>query len=356
MREVAGATIASGVDRLVATFALGRSKRSRARSRSESLGHQERMEALEALAERHRAPRFGTAPEVFFGDAGEAGAWLRSPVRALPSGRVVDVRWKSGYAPLADEPDVLERLARARENDWGHARLFLHREPRPTAILIHGYLGGAYGVEERAWPVRWLFEQLGLDLAIPVLPFHGPRGKGTRPMFPAGDPRINLEGFRQAVWDLISLRRALVERGAPAVGMMGMSLGGYTTALALTGDAELAFGIPFIPLASIADFARDGGRLNGDPAEQAAQHAALEHAHAPVSPLSRPALGADAAIRIVGARSDRITPVSHARRLAEHFDAELTTFYGGHLLQLGRGDAFREVARMLSARGLLWPR
>lgn len=355
MRELATSSLASGVDRFFANVALGRSRRSRARSRSESLGHEERMEALAQLVERHSAPRFAAPPAELFGQAGDPGPWLRQPVRSIPGGQIVDVRWRSGYGPLADEAEVLSRLARQPANDWAHVRLYLHTRPRPTAILIHGYLGGSYPVEERAWPVRWMFERLGLDLAIPVLPFHGPRGGGRRPLFPSSDPRINVEGFRQAVWDLMTLRRRLEARGAPAVGIAGMSLGGYTTSLALTADPELAFGVPFIPLASIADFARDGGRLVGAQGEQDAQHAALEAAHRPVSPLSRPPLVDGDAIRVVAARADRITPVAHAQRLADHFGAELTTFEGGHLLQIGRGKGFRAIAELLRARGLAAP-
>lgn len=348
MLKNAGSTLAAGVDRVVAAVALGRSKRSRSRSRAESLGHAERMEALRALVERHRAPRFTSAPEVFFGQAGEAGPWLRTPARSMRHGHVVDVRWQSGYEPLAEEPAVLTRWNAATENGWAHARLWLHDDrPRPAAILIHGYLGGQYGVEERAWPVEWLFGRLGLDLAIPVLPFHGPRNGRRRPIFPASDPRLNIEGFRQAAWDLLSLRRALEERGAPAVGAMGMSLGGYTTALALTADDRLAFGVPFIPLASIADFARDGGRLVGEPAEQTEQHEALERAHAPVSPLARPARIDSDRIRIIAARSDRITPPHHAERLGAHFGAPVQKFHGGHLLQLGRKEGFRSIKRLL---------
>lgn len=346
----AGAQLASGVDRFVHSMALSNRRRRRP---EEALDHQRRVDALAVLAERHRRPRFGTPPGTFFGDAGEPGPWLRTPVRSLSDGHVVDVRWRSGYRPLADEGEVLARLEGEPDNAWGHARLYLHARPRPTAILIHGYLGGQYAIEERAWPLRWMFERLGLDVAIPVLPFHGPRKAGRRPLFPHADPRVNLEAFRQAVHDLIALRRALMERGAPAVGVLGMSLGGYTTALALTADPQLAFGVPFIPLASIADFAREGGSLVGSPAQRAAQHAAIEEAHAPVSPLARPLLGDPARVRVVGGRADQITPLTHARRLADHFDAELRTFHGGHLVQLGRGDAFRDVARMLRDRGLL---
>jgi len=346
----AGVRLASGVDRFVHTYALTNRRRRRP---EEALDHEQRVEALAALAERHRQPRFRAPPERFFGDAGEPGPWLWTPVRSIAGGRVADVRWRSGYRPLADEAEVLARIEREEDNTWAHARLYLHSRPRPTAILLHGYMGGPYPIEERAWPLRWMFERLGLDLALLVLPCHGPRKASRRPLFPHGDPRVNLEAFRQAVHDVIALRRALMERGAPAVGVLGMSLGGYTTALALTADPELAFGAPFIPLASIADFAREGGSLLGSPEERAAQHAGIEAAHAPVSPLARPLLGDPARVRVVGGRADRITPLRHAERLADHFGAELSTFYGGHLVQLGRGDAFRDLARMLRDRGLL---
>lgn len=354
MKALATSALASGFDRLVARVALSRSPRSRAASTSESLDHYARMERLEALRRRHENPAWTAPPHELFGQAGEAGQWERLRTRKIDGGEVVDVRWRSGYRPLADEPEVLTRLERRPDNDWAHARLWLHGEPRPTAMLLHGYLGGSYPVEERAWPVRWMFERLGLDLALPVLPHHGPRGKrGRRPLLPASDPRLTVEGFRQAAWDLLSLRRALTERGSPAVGVMGMSLGGYTTALALTADPELAFGVPFIPLASIADYARDGGRLVGLPSQQREQHEALERALAPVSPVHREPLIDPDAVLVVAGRADRITPPSHARRLAEHFDAPLHVFDGGHLLQIGRADAFREVARLLRRRELL---
>jgi pimeloyl-ACP methyl ester carboxylesterase len=132
---------------------------------------------------------------------------------------------------------------------------------------------------------------------------------------------------------------------------MGMSLGGYTTALAATVVGELDFAIPVIPLVSIADFARDQGRLGSETAESEAQHAALERAHALVSPLARPNL-LPGRIRVVAGEADRITPIEQARRLAEHFAAPLDTWPGGHLLQLGRADAFRGVGRALRAWGV----
>jgi pimeloyl-ACP methyl ester carboxylesterase len=135
-----------------------------------------------------------------------------------------------------------------------------------------------------------------------------------------------------------------------------MSLGGYTSALLATVEPELAFSVPIIPLASIADFARAGGRLVGTEEQQLEQHAALEAAYRVVSPLGRPSRIDAERILVLGAEADRITPLAHARRLAAHFDARMEIFPGGHLLQFGRAEAFRAVARLLGRLGLLSPR
>ena len=58
------------------------------------------------------------------------------------------------------------------------------------------------------------------------------------------------------------------------------------------------------------------------------------------------ALGAFVGMSVLGAEGDRITPVEHARWLAAHFGARLHLFHGGHILQFGRADAFREVGRV----------
>jgi pimeloyl-ACP methyl ester carboxylesterase len=131
-----------------------------------------------------------------------------------------------------------------------------------------------------------------------------------------------------------------------------MSLGGYSTALLATLEGDLSFAVPLIPLASIADFARDQGRLGGG-ARAEAQHAALEAANRVVSPLARPGLVPRERMLIIGAEADRVTPIAHAERLASHFDVPLLRVEGGHLVQTWRGEAFRAIADMLAREGLL---
>ncbi len=338
---------ASGFDLAVSRALLGRSAAARARSRSESLGHADRIAALERVAATWDA---AAVKPGFFGDDSAPTIDLAF-VRMEGDVKVVDATWRSAFTPI--DEGARDRYLERAENATAAARLFLHRDPRPTAILVHGYRAGHYALEERVWPLRFMLER-GLDVALFVLPFHAVRARRAgAAFFPSSDPRITNEGFRQAMIDLRSLGAHLRQRGAPAIGLMGMSLGGYTTALAATVEQGLAFAVPIIPLASLPDVARAGGRFVGTAEEQRVQHEALVRAHHTVSPLHRASRIAPERVLIAGATGDRITPIEHARGLATHFGAPLEEFVGGHLLSFGRGTAFRAAFRLLGRLQLL---
>ncbi len=339
---------AAVVDRAATLAAYASSQSARRHSRAERLGHDGRMGALAALARMYPP---------------DAAGYFRAPRQIAPSerllrwnaggSRVIDLVWPSDYSTW--EPSIAERYGRSVENRSAAARVFLGPTPRPAVILVHGYMAGRYDVEQRIWPIEWL-DRIGLDAALFVLPFHAVRGSARRfgkpPPFPGSDPRMSNEGFRQAMGDFVDLVSWFLDHGHPAVGVMGMSLGGYTTALAATVEPRLAFAVPIIPLASLADFARDQGRLGEHPEQTELQHRALETVHEVVSPLHRKPLVSGERVLIVGARADRITPVEHARRLAHHFGAPLESWHGGHLLQFGRAEKFRRIGRLLDGLGL----
>ncbi|MEM9697028.1 MAG: alpha/beta hydrolase, partial [Myxococcota bacterium] len=228
------------------------------------------------------------------------------------------------------------------------ARVFRRPGERPLMVLIHGYRGGNYRVEEKLWPVRW-FLRRGVDVALFTLPFHGVRRKDT-PFF-TYDPRVTIETLRQAIIDLRALLAAVRGRHK-GVGVAGMSLGGYTTALLATVE-PLDLVCPFIPLGSFADSARDSGWLNGSPAEQSIQYAAIERAYAAIDPFQRvPKAEPERCVVIAGA-GDRITPATQAERLAEHFKAECVRFPGGHLMQTGRKRGFLALEQRMVRAGWL---
>jgi pimeloyl-ACP methyl ester carboxylesterase len=217
-----------------------------------------------------------------------------------------------------------------------------------VAVFVHGYLAGDFEFNERVWPLS-RFDELGFDTVLFTLPFHGRRAPlelKRNPPFPGRDPMVTIEGFRQAVADLRGLIQWLRGRGASHVGLIGMSLGGYTAALTATVETELSFLVPVVPLACLADFAREQGNLpDGELGRR--YEAALRKAYAAVSPLERPPRIESGRTLVVGAQADRITQVGHARRIAHHFSAPLHTWPGGHLLQWGRGEAFDRVEDFL---------
>jgi pimeloyl-ACP methyl ester carboxylesterase len=332
---------AGAVDR--ALIAAVRLREQRRPARGERFSHDERMHALAAIREAYAGSELWGDTEACF----TAPPRIEPPltrVRALQGGvDVFDIAWPSEFSPHL----VREKYLAYEANRTARARLYLGNAPRPAIVLIHGYLAGQWRVEERAWPIRWLARRY--DVALALLPFHALRAApDERHPFPGPDPRFTNEGFRQAVLDLRTLVRFLRARGAPSVGVMGMSLGGYTAALLATIEPGLAFATPIIPLASLADFARDQGRL-GTGEQVIAQRDALEAAHHLVSPFARPPRVPKERVLIVGAESDRITPIAHAERLAAHFGAQLVRMGGGHILQFGRGDAFRSVGRWIDA-------
>lgn len=323
--------------------------------------HEERVRILHEIADAYDVPAYFSSPGTFF-EAPQKKP-LRSVLVSEVAGgfgraqhtRTVDLSWESGYVPR--HPGVRAKFESRVPNRTAHARIISGGSGRPTVVLVHGYMGGQWALEERQWQIGALL-RAGLDVALFILPFHAKRSDrvGRAPIFPGGDPRFNNEAFGQAVLDARTLVAHLYDEGAPAVGVMGVSLGGFLTALLATVEPRLAFAAPVIPLASLADFAHARGRLGENPEEARAEHAVLERATRVVSPLARPLLVPSSRVLVVAAEGDRVTPIAHAQRIAEHFSAGLHLMSGGHLLQLDRKDGLRAVVNMLRSEGIVPPR
>lgn len=304
--------------------------------------HPARMAFLERCAADYpRAPSLD-----FFGESPVIQPSVRR-VRSEEGLHVFDVTWLSQY--VAHSPGIRAHYASTSENRLAVARLFARERPRPMAIMVHGYMTGHFPIEERLWPLEAL-DRYGFDTALFVLPFHALRGPARSPIpaFPNSDPRITIEGFRQATNDLRGLIGWLRRRGHAHIGLMGMSLGGYTAALTATIEPDLDFLVPLIPLASLADFAKEQGTLSARPREAELEHALLERLYRVASPLSFTPRIPGGRVLVGAARADRVTPVSHARKLANHFSAPLLAFQGGHVLQVGRRALFQRVLELMS--------
>lgn len=381
------ALLARGLDRAFANTALRP-----AASSGRSLDHAERLRAL-ALMRAFYDTQEALEREGRFFPRPSLPVAQRRRVRSLArGGELIDLRWESAFEPLWSVPELQTRLERwpdtelralglsipidaeaeleklgidrsaglrdkylrVRNNRVAHARWFRHAgEPRACAVLLHGYLGGNFALEQYVLPVRRLYDA-GLDVVLSLLPLHGPRRSELRngwaaPAFPSNDPRFTIEGFRQLVSDQRALFGLLRAEGAPRLGVLGASLGGYSAALLATLEASLDFAVLFIPLAAIEDVAHSTRRAGDAEPERAALREALRAAQRPISPLSRPSLVAPERVVVVAGESDLITGLAQAELLAAHFGVPVSRFAGGHVLHVGRERAFAPVWALVEA-------
>jgi len=311
---------------------------------------------LTVLARQYGDGTLGT-PSRFFPAPPEPA------VRAQPvAARVEHLTWASGYQPFLDEHRADHH--RWIDNGTAHARLYRGEPgaaPRPALVLIHGWGGGAWWLEERAFAVGYWVAR-GFDVAVFNLPFHGERapsgvGRGPRSgaLFPSPNVVRTNEAFGQAIWDLRGLGLHLRARGATAVGALGMSLGGYTTALWATIDPALDFAVAMVPAVSMSELMWRHGE--DSPTRRRAASAGvsrelLAEVFAVHAPTTRPPRPPRERLMIVAGHGDRITPPDQAERLRAHWhDCAIHWFPGGHLAQIGRGEAFRAVRAHLNRAG-----
>ena len=231
-------------------------------------------------------------------------------------------------------------------NTMTRAYLWSSGEPgRPALVCIHGYRQGFAPVDGRAFGVAALAGGEGFDVALAVLPFHGartPHGSSSGQHF-LNDPLRTIEAVAQAVLDLRRLVSWLRSQGAPWVGVTGMSLGGYMTALLASVETDLEFAIPVIPVTSFADILWHRAGMRGEHADARAAGIDLDlmrRLFSPHCPLTHRPLVAPRRRLIVAGEADRIAPPSHAAALAAHWQAPIEWFPGGHIAQLARGRAF----------------
>ncbi len=198
--------------------------------------------------------------------------WLEHPLsyfpappaaRPLTSGsRLVGLgferfRFESDYEPDPEEPGRERWLAQV-PNRTAHAWILRHREPRPWLVCIHG-AGMGYPIADLfAFRAAWLHEGLGLNLAFPVMPLHGPRRRGLpRGVgFPSDDLLDTVHGVAQAVWDTRRLVAWIRSQESEVVGLAGLSLGGYATAVLAGVETGLACVIAGVPAVDFAELFR----------------------------------------------------------------------------------------------------
>ncbi len=264
----------------------------------------------------------------------------------------------SGWLPRDEEPGS-DRWATYRPNATASAVILRHPgAPRPWVVGLHGFATGFAFMDLIGLHARHLHRDLGLNVALPVLPLHGPR-KITRVSgenFLSFDLINTLHGLTQAVWDV---RRVLdwVRRQEPrGVALYGVSLGGFLSALLAGLEPGLDAVIAGIPVVDFPELFRQQSphhiRL------RAVEHNILdgnaELVHSVVSPLHvTPTMPRERRFIFAGL-GDRMAPPTQAHALWAHWDEPEMQWYGGnHVGYLWSRQVTAFLGNSLRAAGLV---
>lgn len=323
-----------------------------------SLGASEHYAA--ASAELEAAVRY-------YGDAG----WLDAPqlrhrrpnapgdVQIEPLSSGVEVAWfDSGWRPEAGEPGG-ERWRTFRANERVPVRLLRHPgAPRPWLVAVHGQ-GMGRPSDVKMLHVRHLHHELGINVALPVLPLHGPRSCGFSPLRQFASNVFamnNVLGLTQAVWDVRRLLQWLrQDQQAPSVGLLGLSLGSYVINLLSTLEGDLACLVAVVPTGDLAASMRDAAPVTR--AKRRLHRKVHDYrsalVHRVVSPLARPCLVPHQRRHIVAGQVDRIAPPRGAAQLWRHWGEPSIAWYPRGHVTAWRGAAYDDhIVSLLTSSGL----
>jgi hypothetical protein len=266
----------------------------------------------------------------------------------------------SGYAPHRDDPGR-ERWLAYEANATAHAWILRHRETRPWIVCVHGALMGRPLLDLAAFRARWLHQRLRLNVAVLVLPLHGPRRAHRFPGndFPVTvDPLDTLHGVTQSVWDLRRLLAWIRSETEAPIGLQGMSLGGHTVAITAGFEPDLACVIAGIPVVDLSELF--GGHLPERAMYRDEYSKLMTASHRLlhlVSPLAFPPLVPPDRRFIYAGIGDRLVhPRRQVQQLVAHWERPVTAWYpGGHTGAFASAPIGRFVRAALERSGLVTP-
>ena len=275
-------------------------------------------------------------------------------------GRVELLSFESRFEAV--NPSMREAYAKHDRNRIARAQHWRHTDdegPRPTLCVIHGFTASPYWVNSAFFSLPWFFHN-GYDVLLYTLPFHGRRQSRTSPYsgsgyFAHGFASLN-EAMAQAVHDFRVFVSHLLATSASKVGVTGLSLGGYTTALLGAVEDRLQL---CVPNAAVTDFpsvmrtwhpagellagAMRLGRMPRDEVDEALRFSS------PLTYASKVPLGQR---MIIAGLGDRLAPPEQSEWLWEHWDrCRMHWFPGNHVLHVNRVAYLREMQALMESVG-----
>jgi pimeloyl-ACP methyl ester carboxylesterase len=242
-------------------------------------------------------------------------------------------------------------------NHTVHASMLRHDDgPRPWLVLLHGAdMGRSF--DARILRAQRLHEQLGVNVILPVLPAHGPRGHmpKTRTRFPSDDHVANIHGLTQAIWDVRRTIAWVREQDPEAIGVYGFSLGGCVASLLSCTETDLDAVVMGCPAADLVDLIRINTR--SELRDQPRMARLIDQAYDAAAPVSAFALERSLPVEhlaMISAHADRLAdPVFQVGRLWHHLDQpELRSVDSGHVTYFLQRRWVETLEELLIARGV----
>ena len=257
-------------------------------------------------------------------------------------------------------PDIRERFEAHSRNSIARAMHWRHDDgPRPTIIFVHGFTGSPYRFNSQFFQLPWYYRH-GCDVVLAVLPFHGRRNDRTGLFDGSGLFSDGMATFTEAMMQSITDLRVIIDylesTGVPGIGMTGLSLGGYVTALMAEVEERLKFAIPncavtdlgglmdgWFPAGPLIGAGLKLGRIDRD------THMEAMRLHSPLR--YEPKLPREN-LFVIGGLADRLAPPEQSARLWDHWGRpRIHWFPGSHILHLRRAVYLREIGRHLREIG-----
>nr|CRL68521.1 prolyl oligopeptidase family protein [Mycolicibacterium komanii] len=280
-----------------------------------------------------------------FGDRG----WLDHPTRyfARPPrletiaihpvnsfGRQYERFWfESGYRPRPEEPGA-QRWLEYSSCKRVYGLMLRHEADRPWLVCVHGAEMGRAALDLTVFRAWHLHKDLNVNVVLPVLPMHGPRGRGLPKgaVFPGENILDTVHATAQAVWDIRRLLHWIrAQQPAPPVGVYGISLGGYVSGLVASLEQNLTCAILGVPVADlIAVLGRHSGLGKDDPRRRTVELA--EPIGRMTSPLAmKPRVPLRGRFIYAGIADQLVHPRDQVVRLWQHWgEPEIHWYRGGH--------------------------
>jgi len=244
------------------------------------------------------------------------------------------ISWDSGFAPHAGEPGSARWMAFG-PNTAASAAVLRHADgDRPWVVAIHGFCMGFPFMDFPGLHATRLHHGLGMNVALPALPLHGPR-RVTRI---SGEPFLSFDlmnavhGLTQAVWDIRRLISWIRGQGATSISLFGVSLGAYTAALLAGIEDGLDGVVAGIPVADFPGLFHEHSprHIRVRAIEHRIMGGTAEAVYRVVSPLCFESLVPADRRYIFAGYGDRMATPDQARRLADHWDGPPVSWYAGN--------------------------